>query len=64
MYLLQAHLTLRLLLFALSDPTNYTLDTNAAQGATKNLFFRMTMPSTATLLSNHNAAVTIIASAP
>lgn len=50
--------------FTSPDPSSYTFDANAAQNATENLFFRMTMPTTASLVSNHTATVTIMASAP
>ncbi len=50
--------------FTSADPTSFLLDSNVAQGSTRNLFFRMTMPTAATQLTAHSSTVTIMATAP
>ncbi len=49
--------------FLLAD-TLYTLDTNVAQSATRNVFLKITMPSTTNSYNQHSTTVTIVASAP
>ena len=50
--------------FASPDPTYYTLDTDVAQGDTRNLYFRLTMPLSTSVLNDHSSTVTILATAP
>jgi hypothetical protein len=50
--------------FTSADPASFLLDTPVAQGATKNLYFRLTMPTSVSLLNNHSSTVTVMATAP
>ena len=47
-----------------SANTLFTLDTNVAQGNTRNLYLRLTLPTSTLSSSEHSATVTIVASAP
>ena len=49
--------------FAVAD-TLYSLDTNVLNGATRDLYLRLTAPSTSGSLNPHSGTVTIVASAP
>lgn len=44
--------------------TSYTFDTNVAQGQTRNLFLRLTMPISTAFYTQHSASVTIMAVQP
>lgn len=44
--------------------TLFTLDNNVAQGDTRNLYLRLTMPSSTTSNNQHSAVATIVATAP
>jgi len=48
----------------LSANTLFTLDNSVAQGATRNLYLRLTMPTSTTSNSQHQATATIVASSP
>lgn len=47
-----------------SANTLFTLDTNVTQGATRNFYLRLTMPTETSSNSEHSAIVTIVATAP
>lgn len=49
--------------FALAN-NDYTFDTNVPASATRNLFLRLTMPTTTNSYSAHSSTITITASAP
>lgn len=49
--------------FAVADNL-YSLDTNVAQGQTKNVYFKITMPASTDSYTQHSSTVTIIASTP
>lgn len=44
--------------------TLFTLEDNVAQGNTRNLYLRLTMPSSTTSTNQHSAVATIVATAP
>lgn len=44
--------------------TLFTLDTNVAQGGTRNLYLRLTMPSQSSSSNQYSTTVTIVATAP
>lgn len=44
--------------------TLFTFDNNIAQGANRNLYLRLTMPSSTTSTNQHSAVATIVATAP
>jgi len=46
------------------DPSTFSLDTNVAQGQTRNLYLRLTMPTTTNSYNQYSTSVTIVASAP
>jgi hypothetical protein len=46
------------------DPTDYSFDTNVAQGQTRNIYLKITMPSSTASYNQYNSSVTIVASAP
>jgi len=47
-----------------SANTLFSLDTNVAQGASRNLFLRLTMPSSTSSTNEHSTTVTIVATTP
>lgn len=49
--------------FAVADDL-YTLDTNVAQGQTRNVYLRLTTPTSTSSYNEHSTTVTIVASAP
>ena len=44
--------------------TPFTFDNNVAQGTSRNLYLRLTMPSSTTSINQHSAVATIVATAP
>lgn len=49
--------------FLVAD-TLYTFDTNVAQSATRNIYFRLTTPTYTTSYEQYGATITVVASAP
>lgn len=49
--------------FAVSG-TLYSVDTNVASGTSRDIYFRLTMPSDTNTFTSHSATVTIVASTP
>lgn len=50
--------------FEAADPTTYVFDTNVSQSLTRNLYFRLTTPTSTNSYLQYSSTVTIIASAP
>jgi hypothetical protein len=50
--------------FASPDPALYAFDTNVAGGQTRNLYFRITMPTVTSSYEQYSSSVTVVASAP
>ncbi len=50
--------------FSSADPTTFTLDTGVGEGETRNIFFRLTLPTSTSSSNEHSATVTVVAVAP
>lgn len=50
--------------FTDADPTTFTFDTNVAQGQTRDLYLKLTMPTTSNSYNQYATTVTLVASAP
>lgn len=51
-------------IFTAADPTTFTFDTNVAQSATRNLYLRLTMPTTTNSYNQYSSTITVVASTP
>ncbi|KKL93152.1 hypothetical protein LCGC14_1877570, partial [marine sediment metagenome] len=50
--------------FTAADPTTFPLDTNVGEGETRNVYFRLTMPTSTSSSNEHGATITVVAVAP